>query len=66
MIAERVLEFATKRLRITANDVHRELGMSISNSNNYLRDLWVIGFLNRECQNLSTGGGREFIYLRKL
>ena len=63
--AEKVLKFVEGRLlAVTALKVAGGLDMSLTNVNNYLRDLWVCGLLNRISENVS-GGGRQFLYARR-
>ena len=60
LTAENVLNFVKRKGTVRSDDVVRELGMSITNSNNYLRDLWVMGFLNRDAQLKGHGYGFNY------
>ena len=63
--AEQVLKYCSKHKRVIVDDVIRELGMSVTNANNYLRWLWDVGLLERYSENLSIGG-QCFVYKYKI
>lgn len=64
---ERVLNFIKIKNRgVTSTEVIRELNMSICNANNYLRELWVIGLLERkQCRMGNMGNGFEYSLTKK-